>query len=253
MHTLKIPASLNQAKRRLIQLDGIATATGWDRAAIVYAFTRNEAGRGDKVASSGDFRLPSARFADLGIAGLRSHQTVREYRRAWSDIAMKDYNAPAARPGDSVEIGAEWRWPPTGNAGMNSGKALRDQMISDAKGTIAKVIKDSGEALMALAEGIRDTPALMALVVDRQDSEKVRDAAPARTQPEFDASSQLREGVNKLMPVFYAIRDGDWAPDAMEAVLLHFLAALASEVAEGQTTTTTLFDEIEAYLTVAKA
>ncbi len=48
-----------------------------------------------------------------------------------------------------------------------------------------------------------------------------------------DYGADLRAGVNKLMTVVHAVRDGKWAPDATEATLVIFLARALNEMARG--------------------
>ena len=74
---IKIPDSIEGAENRLAALDGIATATGWERAAIVFAFTYEgkpgPKGNGrEPVRSPHDHQLHQA--ADQGLV----HQGVRD-------------------------------------------------------------------------------------------------------------------------------------------------------------------------------
>lgn len=80
--TVAIPATIEEAVGALTGIDALLTAKGWERAAIVYAFTANQQGSqtdSRKVVN----RLGVKEFADLGIAGLTTQDTVRLYRTAW--------------------------------------------------------------------------------------------------------------------------------------------------------------------------
>lgn len=96
-----IPRSMRAATDRLATLDGLATATGWERAAIVYAFTEPQPGR--RNLSGHPARLTLAEFAGLGIAGLSNKDTVAHYRRCWT-AAMEAGEATDVVPGSKVTL-----------------------------------------------------------------------------------------------------------------------------------------------------
>jgi hypothetical protein len=100
---------LKAAINALNGIESLLTARQWERAAVVYAFTTAEMGR-PKVTSSDDFPLPVARFAELGIAGLRSPTTVAGARQMW-EFAMERHGCPAAVPGQAVPLPDEADWP----------------------------------------------------------------------------------------------------------------------------------------------
>lgn len=87
---------------------GLMTATKWEKAAIVYAYTTN-AGRGGDQSNAGNSALPTefpcsmAEFARLGITGLSNRDTVAFYREQWAD-AMKKRKAKATRIGEPFEV-----------------------------------------------------------------------------------------------------------------------------------------------------
>jgi hypothetical protein len=96
----KIPSTVERAGRELANLDGLITARSWQRAAIVYAFTEpGQQGRGE-TSSSG--RLSFYAFAELGIQGLRSRETVRDYYGHWQ-YAIDQGKAQPVGPGDRVD------------------------------------------------------------------------------------------------------------------------------------------------------
>ncbi|MBA2633833.1 MAG: hypothetical protein H0U86_12690, partial [Chloroflexi bacterium] len=62
--TIQIPASLDEAVSNLNGLAALLTAKQWERAAIVFAFTTDEAnGRGNRGTSTA---LSARAFAELG-------------------------------------------------------------------------------------------------------------------------------------------------------------------------------------------
>ncbi|MBJ7325372.1 MAG: hypothetical protein JHC70_23900 [Rhodococcus sp.] len=89
------------------ELRGLATARAWERAAWVYAFT--EDGRNTDRSSE---KYTITEFADLGIAGLRSPQTVKRYRDAWERATEDGRIHPDAqpKPGDVFAL-PELPWP----------------------------------------------------------------------------------------------------------------------------------------------
>lgn len=105
MTNIVIPATIDAAKESLAGLDGLITAKEWERAAIVYAFTRDgipgEGGPGRQDGTS-TILLPSE-FAALGVAGLRSDKTVRRHRKAWQD-AIDAGEAEDVFPGNKVTL-----------------------------------------------------------------------------------------------------------------------------------------------------
>lgn len=86
VRNVTIPATVEE-------LRGLATARAWERAAWVYAFT--EDGRTTDRSSE---KYTITEFADLGIAGLRSPQTVKRYRDAWTEATEDGRIHPDAQP-----------------------------------------------------------------------------------------------------------------------------------------------------------
>lgn len=110
--TIMIPATIEEAKIALGGLGALLTAKGWERAAIVYAFTKEtRAGRPRKGKSSEITQLSCNDFAKLGIHGLRGGQAVREHRANWEE-AMANGWVEAVAPGDEVVLPAE-PYPPS--------------------------------------------------------------------------------------------------------------------------------------------
>jgi hypothetical protein len=96
-----IPATLKEAERVLGSIEGLVTAREWERAAIVWAFT--EEGKGGPRTGRELAQLSIRAFAERGIHGLRSKDSVRRYRYAW-DWAMEYAEAKDVHPGDRVTL-----------------------------------------------------------------------------------------------------------------------------------------------------
>lgn len=79
MPNVTIPASIEDAKERLEGLGALLTARGWERAAIVFAFTAPQQGR--RNIGGNPPKLTIREFCALGITGLRDHEAVAFHRR----------------------------------------------------------------------------------------------------------------------------------------------------------------------------
>ena len=143
MSKINIPRTIGAAEKKLNSLGELATATEWERAAIVAAYVHISEGRGKRNVSSD---ISPSDFAKLGIHGLTSHNSVRLYVRAWSDIVDEDGNVVGQRerptPGKAVELPND-PWPPTrtGTDGINSPEG--------AEKTIEKIITKHGPTIIA--------------------------------------------------------------------------------------------------------
>lgn len=102
-----IPASIDDAIGKLEGIESLLTAKGWERAAIVYAFTEERPAGNQPRQMANSRHLSISDFADLGIAGLRTRDTVRRYRNAW----IAGGGDPNIKPGDNVEL-PEGDFPP---------------------------------------------------------------------------------------------------------------------------------------------
>jgi hypothetical protein len=154
--SVSIPRSISAATARLVDLESIATATGWERAAIVYAFT--EDGRG---ASPGSRSLTFADFAALGIAGLRNKDTVARYHRIWAEaIGMR--KAKKVKPGDTARLPAT-DFPPdeaNGNLGSRITVPAVVRHIEREPEFIDRVIRESPVAQRAARRQVLNGPSL---------------------------------------------------------------------------------------------
>lgn len=126
-------------------------ARGWERAALVYAWTEPQQGERTDLGHNGP-KLSLTDFADLGIGGLTKRHTVAWYRKQWSDHAAKKYLS--LKPGDPMpKTWPKTKWPPSprGTDGFSS--------PDGAKATLAKIARDNPEAfteLVAEDEAVRD-------------------------------------------------------------------------------------------------
>ncbi len=88
MPNITIPASLDEATERLAGLDRLLVAKEWERAALVYAFTREDRG-GRPAGNRAETRAVSCReFARRGIAGLSNPGSAAPAR--WPLVTWPD-------------------------------------------------------------------------------------------------------------------------------------------------------------------
>jgi phage N-6-adenine-methyltransferase len=101
---VEIPATIDEAVATLDQVDAFRLWGFWDTAATVYAFTWDTTtpGRPKKNDEKSSIKTISD-FADLGIRGLRSRDTVRFHRLAWQ-FAVDQGWAVEAKPGEQVKL-----------------------------------------------------------------------------------------------------------------------------------------------------
>lgn len=112
MTMITIPTA-EELTSTLAGLDRLLTAKEWERAAIVYAFTRTgEPGRpAGNDPTSGRFPVPVREFSRLGLAGLSKPDTVTMYRNRWQEAIDAGF-ACSVKPGDEIEL-PDLEWPPT--------------------------------------------------------------------------------------------------------------------------------------------
>lgn len=105
---VRIPRTPGAVDKRLNELGQIATAVGWERAALVAARVRlTTRGARSDITSSSDVKSPK-QFADLGIYGLKSQDTVKLHVQNWLDANNGEY----PELGKSVDL-PDGPYPPT--------------------------------------------------------------------------------------------------------------------------------------------
>jgi len=148
--TIQIPATIEEAVAQLGGLGQLLTAKGWERAAIVYAFThdtpRGSVGRG-RVRSEKSETYSLKEFADLKIHGLMSWATVQEHRENWKEAMANGWVEPVA-PGDKVVLPTE-PYPPSPRDGQ--GKRIGVHAPVEAK---LKEVKRLAELDPAFAQAL---------------------------------------------------------------------------------------------------
>ena len=229
MAQVTIPASIDEATTSLNGLGQLLKAKEWERAAIVYAFTRMDV-----------HTLSTREFAALGITGLTDKNTVSEYRRAW-ESAMAD-GAPDVKPGDTItlptdEDGEVKTWPP-GIIDHKRGSHATTAEVEKAAREM--VTKDPQVLVTAMKVFPKVADAVVAAIVDDKDlaekhgrmsfakatTGKTVDhgpASPTSTVPTFEREKEVTKAIDTLMDAIRDEQSGGWTPGPGLAVLLFLL------------------------------
>ncbi len=99
MATIRLPDTITKAVAKLSGIDSLLTAKRWERAAIVYAFTVMPGSGGTPDRAKQRSELTFDEFAKLGIAGLKSKNTVQRYHELWAA-----HGDPNLQLGDEAEL-----------------------------------------------------------------------------------------------------------------------------------------------------
>lgn len=144
MSKIDIPTP-DELRGSLKGLDRLATATQWERAAIVFAYTRGDDKGGRPTANpltseQVSDRLTITAFAAEGYHGLGSRNTIAAYRTNW-EAAMESGDAVATEPGMTrVEL-PDLPWPAPGgpSVGHTRGKSYaRKDATAEEKAEVVR-------------------------------------------------------------------------------------------------------------------
>jgi hypothetical protein len=100
---INIPGTIDEAVASLAGIGALLTAKEWERAAIVFAFTRDDVKGGPRTNCLSSEAVSVREFAEKEISGLKSTNTVSAYRKAWQE-AINQGEAVAAEPGATVAL-----------------------------------------------------------------------------------------------------------------------------------------------------
>lgn len=185
MSTVKVPASVNEAKRRLTSLDSLITATGWERAAIVAALVPGH--------------YSATEFAALRITGLRSTGAVTRCVEAWchplevDGVVVKPVQfAPAL--GSKVKLpSCPYPTEAAGTARSSGGRPRAPQSeIVDRAG------EDDAYAAELIEKLLKANPAAAKKAIARNTAGGVPEA-PFDTPPEFQLVQARSMGADHLI------------------------------------------------------
>jgi hypothetical protein len=240
--TIHIPDSMADAIKSLTGISALLTAKEWERAALVYAFTDPGSGQGRRQPlTKTRERLSIIEFARVGIAGLKTQDTVAMYRNAWQS-AIDDGRAQPVSPGDDIEL-PTLTWPPTGH-----GHGIADKVaVTASPAHKAEAIRDLLRDPEVARFVAHDPEIARSVSWARARAEEPREIE-TRTQPTPDYRANLMRGVGLVIDVIRAIQTNDYEPSTSEAMLLHSLGLLISQAKPETEPDADLFAEIDRYL-----
>ena len=147
-NSITIPSTIDDACEALGVLGKLITARKWERSAIVAAFVRIAPQRGGDPSTNATNRIgfeSPIEFANRGIVGLTTPDSVRKYVQAWLDAHDGKY----PKPGATRRL-PHGPFPPmrTGTDGYSS--------TDGAAETIERIIRQHGAA--AVIDGLANMP-----------------------------------------------------------------------------------------------
>ena len=223
--TVTIPATIEEATSTLEGIEALLTAKGWERAAIVYAFTHEGTNQHDLPDGYPSGTETITAFVARGIAGLTTRETVAVYRDLWAK-----YGDTAIKPGDTVKL-PKLDFPPQKR---NLGSRV-------TASSVAQAVKDNPEIAKAAADNL-PAPYIHAAVAER--SEVLDDiASDDRLVGQINVAAarhhgeRLVEEIERLLDfdrdyqdaaaqIVYREADraaGRWTPNEQTKAMRHFL------------------------------
>jgi hypothetical protein len=130
-----IPASIEDATSALTGVERLLTAKEWERCAIVAAFVTLDNKPGPKSSVTSD-RSPE-RFAALGIAGLKSKNTVQRYVERWEATGRAK-----PRPGEVIDLDGLPGWNTGTDEDRNVPTKTKAQDVATQPGAVAAALAD---------------------------------------------------------------------------------------------------------------
>ncbi len=207
---MNVPKTIRSAETKLTKLGGIVTASEWERAAIVFAFTEvADKDGGRKPATSS--RLSPNEFAELGIIGLKSKDTVRKYHVAWQD-AIDAGEALPIGPGD-VFNEPELDFPPVDRTARQAGASVpRVASMLHDKENIGEVI-----AQMPIGDLIPLVNAAQAKIDSAKTPRPVKKPGPLDVMVAISDMDDALDKLEKAEPAWTsAVKEGTINKDVYE-------------------------------------
>jgi hypothetical protein len=234
--TIVIPASIEEATEKLNGIEELLTAKGWERAAIVYAFTYDAQGRRNLDEKSS--KLSITDFAALKIHGLRTRDSIRQYREAWQEA---EGDEPV--PGQRVRL-PDIPFPATrsGTDGYNTPEG--------AANTINKIAERHGSApFKSAVTGNRRTSRAAQEAVDEKHR---RDFQELVRKNQSKDSDDLQSAANTLMPSeFDSVRADIYRSTLIARAISKVMTSLTSR--ERKEVSKRLYEHADMWRMVAEA
>jgi hypothetical protein len=186
-----IPSTVDDAVDQLGGLHRLIQAREWERAAIVFAFTRDGAiNQHDVPGKNTQHLLTFNEFAALRISGLTTHNTVGRYHRAWATTGR------VATPGKTVDLGGLGSFPPED---VISNQDRREDLVAsaEAEGVGTQTTQTIAKHLPALKAAIKGDEKV-AIAARAALDEVHEDFVAARPRPEPKQETARNEHADAL-------------------------------------------------------
>jgi len=221
--TIHTPASLDEADRRLTNIERVLMTRGWERAAILATVVRLDQQPGRKSVRSDRFLTPTE-YADRRIPGLQSHNTVQLYVQRWLDANGGKYPKP-----DSDIVLPDTKWPPVDSSdtgsrttASNIGRQIADNpklaeaaAVALADGAIKHVDKETNKKLSRVSgeRAVRDSGATV-------NPGRLSDRGKSTTELDDEAFwAKVTEALNLLLAAKVKIAEGAKPPAHVEILM----------------------------------
>ncbi|MFE2997984.1 hypothetical protein ACFXG4_23560 [Nocardia sp. NPDC059246] len=197
VNEMQIPNDIESAVLDLKGLGGLITAAEWQRAALVFAFTYEGRPGGRSTGQESPVALSIDEFSKLGLAGLKSRNSVRKYRRAWA-LAIQDGFATYIMPGDLIAL-PEVEWdeyfnPPKAPQGPSEGSGDTEPKPKRETGSTGESEPDTG-----LPEDIDLDVTKPGAKRSRQGFQLLQGIEPARVPEKFRGGlERLKTGLTEM-------------------------------------------------------
>ena len=225
MSAIRLPKTIDKAVERLTGVESLLTATEWERAAIVYTFTYVEKTQGGDRRSfkrNTEFETPTV-FAERGIAGLKSDNTVRRYHEAWAKHGDTDI-----QPDDQVELPTKtFPVSPDSNYGKRVSPAKAHKLVAEWSAPAVEAAADEiSNRLDELSDEIVEQ--LAQNVHAEQTKRHPRVFQPKTTQAP-DYNKITRDAVYDVFVSLIAENENKWTPDDTAEAYLGLLLRRLSD------------------------
>jgi hypothetical protein len=183
-----MPASVQDARARLTDLDRLLTATGWELAAVLASIVEPDTGHGGRETASSSHFVSAREVAKWGIRGLSSKDTVLRYVKAWLAVASRP------EPGETIELPTD-PWPSDEN---NRGSRPTTSNIGETLRANPELAKAATKALAqhdpeaVVREVVQDRPDIVARVA----AEDATEETFAALRPDLAAAA---EAIGRVM------------------------------------------------------
>ena len=223
--TIHTPASLDEADRRLTNIERVLMTRGWERAAILATVVRLPGSGGPAGRANRRSEVCSAeQYAERSIPGLQSANTIRLYVQRWldanggkypkadSDIVLPDTKWP---PVDSSDTGSRTTTSNIGRQIASNPKLAEAAAVALADGAIEHVDKETNKKLSRVSgeRAVRDSGATV-------NPGRLSDRGKSTVELDDEAFwAKVTEALNLLLAAKVKIAEGAKPPAHVEILM----------------------------------